>query len=66
VDGLVDGGPAGATLIVVIGLAMIVGAVVFLTRACKRHFKSAVALRREAPALISALGRYGLIARALL
>jgi len=60
------GVPAGTALIGAIGLLLITGALVFSVRACNRHFKSAVALRSDAPAFISALGRYGLIARAVI
>jgi hypothetical protein len=41
--------PAGAAVIGLVGLALIAGAGVLLMRGCKRHFKSAVALRPEAP-----------------
>jgi hypothetical protein len=57
--------PIGAVITGAIGLGVIITAIVFVMRACKPHFKSAVALHPEAPALIPALGRYGLIARAL-
>jgi hypothetical protein len=57
--------PIGAILVGGIGLGLIITAVIFLMRACKPHFNSAVALHPKAPAIVSALGRYGLAARAL-
>jgi len=57
--------PVGAVVTGAIGLGLIVTGAILLVRACKPHFKSAVALHPRAPALIPALGRYGLAARAL-
>jgi Domain of Unknown Function (DUF1206) len=57
--------PIGAAVIGAIGVGVMVTAVILLMRGCKRNFKSAVALHPHAPALIGALGRFGLIARSL-
>jgi hypothetical protein len=57
--------PVGAVITGAIGFGLIITAVVFLVRALKPDFKSAVALHPKAPTFISTLGRYGLIARAL-
>jgi hypothetical protein len=57
--------PVGAAVIGAFGLGVMITAVILLVRGCKPHFKSAVALHPHAPALIGALGRFGLIARSL-
>jgi Domain of Unknown Function (DUF1206) len=57
--------PLGAALTGAVGLGVMITGVVLLVRGCKPHFKRAVALHPRAPAFISALGRFGLIARAL-
>jgi len=57
--------PGGGALAGATGSALVIGGMAILAGGCKRHFKSNVALHAEAPAFLTALGRYGLIARAL-
>lgn len=47
------------------GVVLVGAAIVLLIRAIKPGFKSSVALRPDAPAFLAALGRYGLICRAV-
>jgi hypothetical protein len=55
----------GIVLILAVGAAFIITAIVIFVRAVKTGFKSSVALRPDAPAFIVGLGRYGLICRAI-
>jgi hypothetical protein len=57
--------PIGAALTGAVGVGVMITAVILLVRGCKPHFKSAVALHPQSPTFLTALGRYGLIARAL-
>jgi hypothetical protein len=55
----------GTVLVTAVGIGFVIEAVVLLVRALNPRFENAIALRPGAPAFIAALGRYGLIARAI-
>ena len=55
----------GTVLVTAVGIGFVIEAGVLLVRALNPRFENAIALRPGAPAFIAALGRYGLIARAI-
>jgi hypothetical protein len=59
------GHPYGAALVMIGGFALLITAGVLLFRVIKPGFRGSVGLRRDAPAFLSTLGRYGLICRGL-
>jgi hypothetical protein len=59
------GHPYGAALVVAAGIATAAVGISLFIRAIKPDFERSLALRPDAPAFIAALGRYGVICRAL-
>jgi hypothetical protein len=55
----------GTLLVTAVGIGFVVEAAILFFRALHPRFESSIALRPGAPAFIAALGRYGLIARAI-
>jgi hypothetical protein len=57
--------PFGVASVMAFGVALIIGATVLVIRGFKPNFRHSVALRSGAPALLAALGRFGLVCRAI-